>query len=211
MAKWNSINILERFEELHKGLYKYEDFEYINSNQRIDIVCSEHGVFNQKIRKHLEGQGCKRCAGTKTSSKWINPTGYREPCGKQVQYQEYTVWRAMVQRTKPDYWLTHKHYTGTTCSELFSSWDGYKGWYNNQFNSGFTDDEGKPFELDKDLLTNGSRHYSEHTCCFLPRAINIGLRNKSKGLLELVERYKDMLEPSVYKLLISKTKITLDS
>lgn len=201
MAKWNSVNIIERFNELHKGLYKYEDFEYINSNQRINIKCSEHGMFIQKVRKHLEGQGCKRCAGTKNSSKWVNPTGYREPCGKQVQYQEYAVWRAMIQRTKPKYWLTHTHYTGTTCSDLFSSWDGYKGWYDNQFNSGFTDDEGKPFELDKDLLTNGSRHYSEYTCCFLPRAINIGLRNKSKNLLKLVERYRHMLEPSVYKLL----------
>lgn len=206
MTKWNSVNILDRFDELHRGLYSYEDFEYVNSNQRINIICSEYGVFNQKIRKHLEGQGCKRCAGTKTSSKWINPTGYRQPCGKQVQYQEYTVWRAMQQRVKPDYWLTRKHYTGATCSELFSTWDGYKGWYDNQFNSGFTDEEGKPFELDKDLLSNGGRHYSEHTCCFLPRAINIGIRNKSKRLEGLVEKYKYEIRPDVYKLLTNQSK-----
>lgn len=205
MSKWDTISILERFYELHKGLYSYGDFEFTNTSQRINIICREHGDFSQQIRKHLEGQGCKRCAGTKTSSKWINPTGYREPCGKQVQYQEYTVWRAMTQRTKPNYWLSHKHYTGTTCSELFSNWDSYKGWYDNQFSSGFTDDEGKPFELDKDLLSDGSRHYSEHTCCFLPRAINIGLRNKSDKLVELLEQYKDRIEPSVYRLLINKT------
>lgn len=202
MSKWNSYNILERFDELHEGLYSYESFEYINTHQRINIKCKVHGVFNQKIRKHLEGQGCKRCARTASGSKWNNPTGYRDENGKQFQYQEYTVWRATMQRGKPKYWVKHPHYTGTTISKLFSDWDSYKGWYDEQFNSSFVDDEGRPFELDKDLLSNGSRHYSEDTCCFLPRLINIRLRNKSKGLRLLTEHYKDQIDPKAYQALM---------
>ena len=203
MARYSRESLLERFYDLHKGRYKYEGFEYRNTNQRINIVCEVHGVFAQKIRKHLEGQGCKRCAGIATSSKWINPTGYREPCGKQVQYQDYTVWRAMNQRSKPEYWIKHPHYSGTTISEDFLSWDKYKDWCDSQFNSGFVDEDGKPFELDKDLLSKGARHYSEETCCFLPRAINVGIRNKTKHLPKLFEKYKDSLTKEAYDALIS--------
>jgi hypothetical protein len=203
MSKLGKTEILDRFYEIHKGLYEYYDFDYIDRHQKISIVCGIHGEFKQQVRKHLEGQGCKRCAGTTTSSKWVNPTGYREACGKQVQYQEYTIWRAMTGRCKPSYWAKHTHYTGTTVSELFSSWDDYKDWYDKQFNSSFVDDEGKVFELDKDLLSNGSRHYSEDTCCFLPRAINHRLQNKSLGLKKLIEQYKDKLDPRAYQALMS--------
>ena len=77
MRKLNKDELLHRFKILHEGLYGYEDFEYTGTRQRISIICRVHGVFDQQVRKHLEGQGCKRCAGTKNKSKWINPTGYR--------------------------------------------------------------------------------------------------------------------------------------
>lgn len=202
MARYSKESLLERFYELHKGLYKYEDFEYKDTRQRINIVCKVHGLFNQQVRKHLEGQGCKRCANIINRSKWINPTGYREPCGKQIQYQEYTVWRSMIGRGKHKYWIKHPHYSGTTISEDFLSWDKYKEWCDSQFNSGFVDEEGKPFELDKDLLSKGTRHYSEDTCCFLPRAINVGIRNKTKNLPNLIEKYKDSLTKEAYQALL---------
>lgn len=206
MTKWNKEKLLERFKELHKDVYSYKDFNYEGTRQRIDIVCDKHGVFNQQIRKHLEGQGCKRCAAIKAKAKWDNPTGYREGCGKQVQYREYTVWRAMKQRTQPSYWKKCNHYTGTTCSDLFSTWDSYKGWYDSQFNSTFVDDEGRPFELDKDLLSNGGRNYSEDTCCFLPRLINVAVRNKSKNLGKLIEQYKQDLTKEAYEALLEFEK-----
>ena len=207
MTKWNRQSLLERFYELHKGLYSYGEFEYKNVNQRVVITCEKHGGFEQKVKKHLEGQGCKKCAATAAKSKWRHPTGYREPCGKQVQYQEYTVWRAMKQREKPEYWAKRPHYTGTTVSELFSSWDTYKEWYDAQFNSSFKDTDGKPFELDKDLLTNGKRCYSEDTCCFLPRLINVAIRNKSKDLGRLTQEYKDKISEEAYEALL---KITIN-
>lgn len=204
MNKYTKDSLISRFYEIHQGLYEYPDFEYISTYGRINIVCDSHGVFNQQIRKHLEGQGCKKCASLSNSRKWKHLTGYRDSCGKQVQYQDYTVWRAMIQRTKPSYWEKHPHYTGTTVSDMFKSWDSYKDWVDSKFNSKMIDVEGNVFELDKDLLSDGSRKYSEDTCCFIPRLINVGLRNKSENLLDLVEFYKESIEPNVYKLLVTK-------
>ena len=37
------------------------------------------------------------------------------------------------------------------------------------------DDKGDSFHLDKDLLSNESKIYSEHNCCFIPREINTAI------------------------------------
>ena len=111
----------------------------------------------------------------------------------------------MKQREKPEYWINRPHYTGTTVSEMFSSWDTYKDWYDSQFNSSFKDNEGKPFELDKDLLSNGERCYSEYTCCFLPRLINVAIRNRSKDLGRLTQEYRDKISEEAYVALLNIT------
>ena len=48
----------------HKNKYDYSlvDF-YKNNKQYIKIICPKHGIFEQRIDKHLQGQGCPFCAG----------------------------------------------------------------------------------------------------------------------------------------------------
>ena len=41
---------------------KYEYVEYINASTKIPIICNIHGVFKQSPSKHLNGQGCPKCA-----------------------------------------------------------------------------------------------------------------------------------------------------
>lgn len=191
VKKWDNESILKRFSELHDGQYSYPDFNFSGVESRLKIVCPLHGVFDQKVKKHLEGQGCKKCVPL--NHKWRNPTGYRDESGKQVQYRLYTIWRSMQQRTKPSYWVKHTHYSGTMCSENFKSWDYFYEWCVKQGNAFYSDLKGKPFELDKDLLSQGSKCYSEDTCIFLPREINLVLRQNPKRLPELYELYKDQL------------------
>lgn len=52
----------ERFKQIHKDKYTYDDFEYKNINQKIKINCPKHGVFEQTIASHiLQNQGCPKC------------------------------------------------------------------------------------------------------------------------------------------------------
>ena len=46
---------------IHKGLYSYEDVNYKNTLEPVRIMCSEHGVFEQKPRDHIQGCGCPKC------------------------------------------------------------------------------------------------------------------------------------------------------
>jgi very-short-patch-repair endonuclease len=45
----------------HKGLYKYEKVNYINSNTNVLITCKKHNDFTQLPSHHLRGSGCPKC------------------------------------------------------------------------------------------------------------------------------------------------------
>lgn len=53
--------ILNRFNQIHNSYYIYPEFKFKNVNQRIDIICPQHGKFSQKISLHLKGYKCKHC------------------------------------------------------------------------------------------------------------------------------------------------------
>jgi len=46
---------------VHGEVYDYSDTEYINTNQKITIICKKHGRFDQQPASHLYGQGCPKC------------------------------------------------------------------------------------------------------------------------------------------------------
>lgn len=46
----------------HGNKYEYEKFIKATSNDFIKIICKKHGLFEQRLRKHLEGSGCHLCA-----------------------------------------------------------------------------------------------------------------------------------------------------
>ena len=54
--------LLQMFQIKHNDTYEYIVTE-TKSDSEVGVVCKKHGIFYQKVRKHLEGQGCKRCAG----------------------------------------------------------------------------------------------------------------------------------------------------
>lgn len=43
------------------GTYDYSQVVYTDSRYKVKIICSEHGVFEQKANNHLLGYGCKEC------------------------------------------------------------------------------------------------------------------------------------------------------
>lgn len=61
---------LEVAKEVHGDKYDYSKIgEITKSSQKITIVCTEHGDFEQTVNSHLNGRGCPICAGKKFSLK----------------------------------------------------------------------------------------------------------------------------------------------
>lgn len=48
--------------KIHGNKYDYSLTEYINKRTNVKIICSNHGVFEQKPEQHLKGSNCPKCA-----------------------------------------------------------------------------------------------------------------------------------------------------
>ena len=59
---------IERARAIHGEKYDYSKVQYINSSTKVAIVCPIHGSFLQSPEKHLRGQGCPECGGTKKNT-----------------------------------------------------------------------------------------------------------------------------------------------
>ena len=50
-------------EKIHNHKYDYSISQYTSSQNKVDIICSIHGTFQQRPYNHLMGEGCPKCAG----------------------------------------------------------------------------------------------------------------------------------------------------
>lgn len=86
--------------------------------------------------------------------------------------REYSLWVNMLQRCKESYWKKKPTYTGTTCSENFKDYTFFYEWCNKQVGFSRTNENGRSWCLDKDLLLKDNKFYSEDTCVFIPSMVN---------------------------------------
>ena len=56
---------IDKANEIHNNKYDYSLTEYINSRNKLKIICKSHGVFEQKASNHLTGHGCYICNESK--------------------------------------------------------------------------------------------------------------------------------------------------
>lgn len=47
---------------IHGHRYDYSHVIYINKNAKVDIICKEHGIFEQTPNSHLNGRNCPKCS-----------------------------------------------------------------------------------------------------------------------------------------------------
>ena len=68
LQKSNITDFIEKAKKIHGDTYDYSKVEYIKSNEKVIIICKEHGEFLQTPNKHLQG-GCKICGFSKQTKK----------------------------------------------------------------------------------------------------------------------------------------------
>ena len=83
-----------------------------------------------------------------------------------VHTKEYALWCSMLQRCYSD--TQYSTYKDCEVSDNFKSYEYFYEWCNKQIGS---DNEG--WHLDKDLLIKGNKVYSENSCVFIPKEINL--------------------------------------
>lgn len=88
--------------------------------------------------------------------------------------KEYNLWQSMLQRCYcPLYLKERPTYKDCRVSDDFKYLETFKKWCHSQFNYNEVDDDGIRFVLDKDILVKDNKVYSEDTCCFVPREVNL--------------------------------------
>lgn len=101
--------------------------------------------------------------------------------------KEYSIWQNMLDRCTKVFWVKKPSYTGTTCSENFKNYSFFYDWCQTQIGFRNIDSYSRAWQLDKDLLFKGNKHYSETTCVFVPHRINLLLtkRETARGCLPI--------------------------
>jgi len=102
----------------------------------------------------------------------IGVKGTEYPTKEGRHTKEYSLWSSMLRRCTEKSWIKHPSYKGVTCSENFKSYTFFYEWCQSQVGFGNKDERGKSWQLDKDILAEGSKVYSEGVCCFVPQRIN---------------------------------------
>lgn len=97
---------------------------------------------------------------------------------------EYRTWCNMIRRCVNSCYDTDQTYIGCTVSDNFKHYSFFYEWCQTQVGFKNTDENGRVWQLDKDLLIKGNKLYSEDTCVFVPQRINLlcGKRQNDRGI-----------------------------
>jgi hypothetical protein len=69
---------IKKSNEIHKDKYNYSKLDLSLKNEKIIIICNEHGEFTQNPKNHLKGNGCKECGKIKSKLCLIKPLSTEE-------------------------------------------------------------------------------------------------------------------------------------
>ena len=74
-CKYSVQEFIELARAVHGDKYDYSLIKEIETViSRVPIICPVHGKFNQEVRKHLDGQGCRKCGRRALGDKMFKTT-----------------------------------------------------------------------------------------------------------------------------------------
>lgn len=86
-TKYDTSIFIKKAQKIHEDKYDYSLVSYVNSKTKIKILCLKHGEFEQIPSKHLQGQGCSKCANEKLSKIKLKSTvDFLEKLGDNKKY-----------------------------------------------------------------------------------------------------------------------------
>lgn len=137
---------------------------------------------------------------------YINPTYYVDESGKRWKTRSYNQFTAMTNRclNNGKHKENYSCYVDVSCSESFKDYDKFIAWAENQVGFMCTDDNGRLYQLDKDILGDGT-YYSEDTCCFVPCGLNSAMvgydkssfKSKKKIFNRVFDEWFDQLDDKI--------------
>lgn len=113
----------------------------------------------------------------------------------------YKIWTSMLQRcySGKDYVST---YNDCTVCKAWLNFQNFAQWYEENY----YEIEGQRMHLDKDILYQGNKIYSPHTCVFVPQNINLMFRKNvhtpRRKILAIAEEYKEYIPYILYDRLL---------
>lgn len=126
-------------------------------------------VFAWKVNKVFCSQNCNgdyyKTNATPIEDYILDSDGIMKP---KIKCKSFSQWNDMIKRATGSRFKEMKPtYKDCTVSENFKDFNYFHNWCLCQNGYGLDN-----FELDKDILIKGNKHYSEDTCCFVPPEIN---------------------------------------
>jgi hypothetical protein len=67
--KTKVLKFIEKAKLVHNDKYDYSLVEYLGFGEKVKMICSNHGNFEQTPQNHLKGQGCPFCKESKGENK----------------------------------------------------------------------------------------------------------------------------------------------
>jgi hypothetical protein len=107
-----ALSFIERASKVHNNHYDYSLVDYQSLQTPVEIICPNHGTFNQRPANHYRGQGCPRCVGhvSRMEIEWLDSLGIkdRQVChfvnGKKFIFDGYDSETNTVYLFHGDYW-----------------------------------------------------------------------------------------------------------
>lgn len=123
--RYDSESFSERCSIIHGNKYDYSNLNFTRLRDRVEIICPEHGSFEQRAQAHILGSGCKSCyleSRNPSLTEFLRLANLRH--NNEYEYRDYSSLKKPVKIIckKHGYFkqMAYKHLSGQGCAKCAS-------------------------------------------------------------------------------------------